>query len=271
MNETLKVSYEQIANANSEIQTIPLKNKNYAPVNERIKAFRKVYPTGSIMTDIESQNEESITMITTVRDEDKNIIATGRASEKRSENGINSVRLVENCETSAIGRALGIAGFGVDTAVASAEDMEKVDETKEFAIANKITIPMKEALNQAKLTINELYKKMGMRKEDLDDFLVRKIWTHLQDMTIWQLLQLESELKTANMEDSEWHCLYNQNTKAKEVVPVNQQVIYKSTYRRFGEIALKMCGTDENRRQEVIDEYMEKEIDLGSSYVEEGK
>lgn len=271
MNETLKVSYEQIANANSEIQTIPLKNKNYAPVNERIKAFRKVYPTGSIMTDIESQNEESITMITTVRDENDNIIATGRASEKRSENGINSVRLVENCETSAIGRALGIAGFGVDTAVASAEDMEKADETKSFEIAKGIIIPMKEAINQAKLTINELYKKMGMRVQDLDDFLVEKIWTHLQDLNIYQLLRLETELKKANDENSEWHCLYNQNTKAKEVVPKNQAVQYKSTWRRFGEIALKSCGTDEMKRQAVIDEYLEQEIDLGSSYVEEGK
>lgn len=220
------------------------------------------------MTNIESQDENVITMIATIRDEDDNIIATGRASEKRTEKGINATRLIENCETSAIGRALGIAGFGVDTAVASAEDMEKVDENKTFEIAKGISISIKEALNQAKLTINELYKKQGMRVQDLDEFLVEKIWTHLQDMNIYQLLKLESELKKANMEDSEWHCLYNQNTKAKEVVPVNQQVIYKSTYRRFGEIALKMCGTDENRRQEVIDEYMEKEIDLGNSYIE---
>lgn len=81
-------------------------------------------------------------------------------------------------------------------------------------------------------------------------------------------LILEALEKEKNMEDSEWHCLYNQNTKAKEVVPVNQQVVYKSTDRRFGEIALKMCGTDEVKRQAVIDEYMEHEIDLGNSYVE---
>lgn len=269
MNEALRVSYKQIENANNEIQTIQLKNKNYAPVNERIKAFRKVYPTGSIMTNIESQDENSITMVTTVRDEDDNIIATGRASEKKTQSGINSIRLIENCETSAVGRALGIAGFGVDTSVASAEDMEKADDIKSYEIAKGITIPMKEAINQAKLTINELYKKMGMRVQDLDDYLVEKIWTHLQDLNIYQLLRLESELKKANDEKSEWHCLYNQNTKAKEVVPKNQAVQYKSTYRRFGEIALKTCGTDEMKRQAVIDEYLELEIDLGNSYLEE--
>lgn len=267
MNE-MKVSYKQIEDANSEINTMQLGSKNYAPVNERIKAYRKVYPAGCIKTQIESQDENNITIIAYVSDENKDIIATGRASEKRTDKGINATRLVENCETSAIGRALGIAGFGVDTAVASAEDMEKVDENKEYEIAKGITIPIKEALNQAKLTINELYKKQGMRVQDLDDFLVEKIWTHLQDMNIYQLLKLESELKKANMEDSEWHCLYNQNTKAKEVVPINQQVVYKSTHRRFGEIALKMCGTDESKRQAVIDEYLEKEIDLGNSYIE---
>lgn len=267
MNE-YNVSYKQIEDANNQIKTMQLGSKNYAPVNERIKAFRKVYPTGSIMADIESQDDNTITILATIRDEDDNIIATGRACEKRSEKGINATRLIENCETSAIGRALGIAGFGVDTAVASAEDMEKIDETKEYEIAKGIAIPIKEALNQAKLTINELYKKQGMRVQDLDDFLVDKIWCHLQDMNIYQLLKLESELKKANMEDSEWHCLYNQNTKAKEVVPVNQEVVYKSTHRRFGEMALKMCGTDENKRQAVIDEYMEKEIDLGNSYTE---
>lgn len=269
MQDEIKVNYKQIEEANSEIQTIQLKSKNYAPVNERIKAFRKVYPTGSIMTAIESQDDKTITMITTIRDEDDNIIATGRASETKTENGINATRLIENCETSAVGRALGMAGFGVDTAVASAEDMEKVDETKSFEIAKGITISMKEALNQAKLTINELYKKMGMRVQDLDDFLVDKIWTHLQDMNIYQLLKLESELKRANDENSEWHVLYNQNTKAKEVVPKNQEVQYKSTWRRFGEMALKLCGTDELKRLAVIDEYLEQEIDLGNSYTEE--
>ena len=45
-----KVSYEQIKKANDEIETLKLGAKGYAQVNERIKAFRKVYPSGSILT-----------------------------------------------------------------------------------------------------------------------------------------------------------------------------------------------------------------------------
>lgn len=268
MNE-IKVSYEQIKTANEGIKTTDIKGKDYASVNERIKAYRQVYPTGAIVTEIEEIKEGYVRIRAVVRNENGITIATGTASETltgdEKKDRINETSMVENCETSAVGRALGFAGFGVDIAVASAEDMKKA-KFEVFEIAKGIFIPMNEAMNQVKLTINELYKKMGMRKEDLDDFLVDKIWTHLQDMNIHQLLRLESELKTANMENSEYHKLYNLNTKAKEVVPVNQEVQFKSAYRRFGEIALKMCGTDELKRQAVIDEYAEMEIDLGVSY-----
>lgn len=269
MNGT-KVSYEQIKTANEEIKTTDIKGKDYASVNERIKAYRKVYPTGKIHTSIEEIKDGYVRIKAIVSDEQDRVIATGTASEELTgderKDRINETSMVENCETSAVGRALGFAGFGVDIAVASAEDMKKAKANDVFEIANGIFITMNEAMNQVKLTINELYKKMGMRKEDLDSYLEDKIWTRLQDMNIYQLLRLETELKTANMEKSEYHKLYNLNTKAKEVIPINQEVQYKSAYRRFGEIALKMCGTDELKRQAVIDEYAEMEIDLGVSY-----
>ena len=266
MKEELKVSYTQIENANKEINKMKIGSKDYSPVNERINAYRKVYPTGCIDTEIEEKTENGVTIKATIYDEIGKVLATGRASEIKQDKGINANKWLENCETSAIGRALGIAGFGVDSAIASAEDMENVDTTKSFEIAKGIFIPMKDALAQAKLTINEIYKKMGMVKNELDDFLMEKIWTNLQNMNLAQLLKLEIELKTANMESSEWHCLYGNNTKTKEIVPKNQELVYKSTWRRFGEIALQMCGTDELKRQNVIDEYMEMEIDLGVSY-----
>lgn len=266
----LKVNYEQIKKANEEIKTTDIKGKDYASVNERVKAFRKVYPTGKIHTSIEEIKEDYIRIKAIISDEEDRVIATGTASEKltgdKSKDYINMSSMVENCETSAVGRALGFAGFGVDIAVASAEDMSKVETKGVYEIAKGIFISMEEALKQVKLTINELYKKMGMRKEDLEDFLDEKIWTSLADMNIRQLLRLENDLKTANMETSEYHKLYNQNTKAKEVIPVNQEVQYKSSYKRFGEIALNLCGTDELKRQAVIDEYAEMEIDLGVSY-----
>ena len=269
MDNNTKVSFNQIEIANKEMVLMPIGSKQYAPVNERIKAFRKVYPNGSIETYIEDYKEDSVRMRAEIQNEEGKIIAIGRACERKTNSGINSSRMVENCETSAIGRALGMAGFGVDSSVASAEDIEKAnDEKKSFCIAKGMYISSNEAINQIRLSINEIYKIMGMRVQDLNDKLEELLWTTLNDMNANQLLKLEQVLKTANMENSVWHELYNQNTKAKNVIPINQQVVYKTSWQRFGEMALKMCGTDEVKRQQVIEEYYEMEIDLGNSYVE---
>ena len=125
----IKVSYDQIEKANNEIESIKLGTKGYAQVNERIKAFRKVYPSGSIETNIEEIKNDYIRVKAIVRDENNELISTGTASEQltgdNKKDYINKTSMVENCETSAVGRALGFAGFGVDTAIASAEDVER--------------------------------------------------------------------------------------------------------------------------------------------------
>ena len=128
MNERIKVSYEQIEKANKEIDTIKIGSKGYAQVNERIKAYRKVYPTGSIETNIAELREDYVRVVTTITDETDRVIATGSASETNKGNKINLTSMLENCETSSVGRALGFAGFGVDTAIASAEDVERNKE-----------------------------------------------------------------------------------------------------------------------------------------------
>ena len=58
MEEKIKVNYEQIKKANEEIASMKVGNGNYAKVSERVKAYRKVYPTGSIETEIENITEE---------------------------------------------------------------------------------------------------------------------------------------------------------------------------------------------------------------------
>jgi hypothetical protein len=61
------------------------------------------------------------------------ILGTGMAYEKENSTFINKTSYIENCETSACGRALGMAGFGIDTSVASAEEVQN-------AIANQNSI-----------------------------------------------------------------------------------------------------------------------------------
>lgn len=114
---------EDIAKVNEGLKTIDVKNKQYVQVNERIKAFRAICPNGTIKTDIIEYNEESITMMTSVLDETGKLLATGYAREEKKASNVNRTSYVENCETSATGRALGFCGIGVDGSVASAEEV----------------------------------------------------------------------------------------------------------------------------------------------------
>lgn len=266
MNE-IKVSYEQIKKANEEIETIKLGAKGYAQVNERIKAYRKVYPSGRIITTMKDRTEDSVTYYAEVCDENGEIIATGSASEKLTGNDkkdyINISSMVENCETSAVGRALGFAGFGVDSAIASAEDIEKSSQrSKGFEIYKDMFIRDEDAKRVIKVVVGDLMRKMGVVKASLSDVVDKELWTTLEEMTTHQLLRLEYQLKTLNMESNKWHSLYNENLKIKDVVPKNQEVTYESSWYKFGKIALERAGTDELMRNDIINNYLEMGINL---------
>lgn len=123
----MTVKYEDIKRANDAIRATDIKGKEYAEVNQRIKAFRMVYPVGFIRTRFHSLENGVCTMIAEVGFMDENgmeiVIGTGTAQEKESSSFINKTSYIENCETSAVGRALGMAGFGIDVSVASAEEV----------------------------------------------------------------------------------------------------------------------------------------------------
>lgn len=116
-------TFEEIRKANESIQTMDVKGKEYAMVNQRIKAFRMVYPMGVISTEIVELKDGVVTMKATVGAASGMILGTGYAQEKESSSYINKTSFIENCETSAVGRALGMCGFGIDTSVASYEEV----------------------------------------------------------------------------------------------------------------------------------------------------
>ena len=147
----LDEEYEQLNKIAETIRTTDIKVKEYAEVNQRIKAFRMIFPTGIINTELVS-NENGICIFRAVvgyRDEMGNnfVIASGTAYEKENSTFINKTSYIENCETSAVGRALGMAGFGIDTSVASAEEVANAMTQQD---ANKvIDKKMIDSLNKA--------------------------------------------------------------------------------------------------------------------------
>lgn len=111
------------------LDVINIKGKNYVQVHTRVKAFREMYKNGSIQTEILSHDDGIIVMKASVYVDEK-LIATGTASENQNDTRsmVNKTSYVENCETSAIGRALGIAGIGIDASIASANEVESAIE-----------------------------------------------------------------------------------------------------------------------------------------------
>lgn len=108
---------------------------DYEPVETRLEKYWQEHPYGSILTRLEHFSEDRFIVIATAlagADADDaralpaRILATGLAEEYVTERGVNKTSALENCETSAIGRALANAGYAARGKRPSREEMEKV-------------------------------------------------------------------------------------------------------------------------------------------------
>lgn len=137
------MTYEELRKANEAITPMTIErkdkrsgktiSKSYAEVNQRVKAFRMVYPDGMISTDLVSDNGEVCVFRAVIYNDAGHVLATGTAFERKDASMINQQSYIENCETSAVGRALGFCGFGIDTAIASKEEVENAWKQQEVS------------------------------------------------------------------------------------------------------------------------------------------
>ena len=128
------MKYEDLQKVNDRLSPILIERKDkktgqtlskeYNTVDQRISGFRELFPDGAIVTEIVSHDNGVVLMKATAYDDNGKILATGHALEKESASYINQTSYIENCETSAIGRCLGIIGIGLTDAVASAEEIK---------------------------------------------------------------------------------------------------------------------------------------------------
>lgn len=105
--------------------TVQIHGKEYVMVNERIKEFREKHPDFSLESEIICLDNDSCVIRAVVKNQAGRIIATGLAREERQDKTslVNLNAYLENCETSAWGRALGNLGIGIDVAIASGDEM----------------------------------------------------------------------------------------------------------------------------------------------------
>lgn len=120
------------------MESINIQGKPYVMVNTRIKEFRtnpKFKDYGLVTTKtldewFKSKNskgqiidENRVEFRCEITNASGAIVSSGTARELKSSTFINKKSHIENCETSAVGRALGNLGIGIDTSVASAEEV----------------------------------------------------------------------------------------------------------------------------------------------------
>jgi hypothetical protein len=160
------MTFEELQKANQSIATTNIKGKEYAEVNQRIKAFRMVYPEGCIKTELVS-NEDCVCVFKAEVYDGENLIGTGHAYERESSSFINKTSYIENCETSAVGRALGMCGFGIDTSVCSAEELNNA------IINQEASKPITKS--QVKILVSLAEKKESDLSDICDYFKVGRI------------------------------------------------------------------------------------------------
>lgn len=173
----MKISYEKLKEANSKLTSINVKGKAYMEVNQRIKAFRMLYPNGCITTDIVSIDNGVCIMTATVKDDEGNVLGTGTAYEKEGSTFINQTSYIENCETSAVGRALGMCGIGIETSIASAEEVQNAITNQELngpAQKDKIET-IKKSCKKHKVDSEAWLKQLGKTWETLTEYDATKM------------------------------------------------------------------------------------------------
>ena len=109
-------------------KAISFKGKSYVQVADRVLFFNENYPNGCITTDIKEHANEIIVIQAKVYPDgigDNKRFFTGYAQEKEGEGYINKTSAIENCETSAVGRALAMMGIGVIESIASIDEINK--------------------------------------------------------------------------------------------------------------------------------------------------
>lgn len=136
--ETVKSCMDYVAKLNETEGVVQKQSgKKYTQVVHRMEAFRRYFGFDyTVMTEIVVDDGNRIVVVAKIIGKDSMLIGTGYAEEIRGQGYVNKTSALENCETSAIGRALSAIGLSGGE-YASANEMDGV-ERKSNAMAQQV-------------------------------------------------------------------------------------------------------------------------------------
>jgi len=156
------------------MKTINIKGKEYITVNERLIYFRKeeVFTNWGIVESIVSLDDKEGIFKVEILDGDGDIIVSAHAQEYRDSSYINKTSFLENGFTSALGRALGYLGIGIDTSIASAEEVQNAvknqtsqQDQREWLTESQLNATLKATKEQAEKVIKNFRMKKDYREK----------------------------------------------------------------------------------------------------------
>lgn len=151
---------------------VNIHGKAYETVASRVQKFREKYKSEdgwSIVTEVVERTEKDVVMKASILNADV-VIATGFAEEQRNSSNINKTSALENCETSAIGRAL--AAFGMaGTEYASADEVANAINQQKAPKQPWKPSADKQASSAQREQVANLLRQKGIAKEDMVDYL----------------------------------------------------------------------------------------------------
>ena len=108
----LEQAMQEVNNLNRTEGVTQRGGKKYTMVSVRVEAFRKAFGMDyGIETEIISYTGDNVIAKAVIKNKDGMIIGSGYAEEIRGSSNVNKTSAIENCETSAVGRALASIGL----------------------------------------------------------------------------------------------------------------------------------------------------------------
>ena len=159
------------------MKTINIKGKEYITVNERLIYFRNTneFEGFGIKEDIVSIDDTEGIFKVTIYDSNGEPIVSAHAQEYRDSSYINKTSFVENGFTSALGRALGYLGIGIDTSIASANEVQNAvanqkSDNKKWLTESQLNATLKATKDQAEKVLNTFKMKKDYREQIVNKF-----------------------------------------------------------------------------------------------------
>jgi hypothetical protein len=175
---------------------VNIHGKQYKTVALRVNEFRENHQDWGIVTEVVEADEKIVIMRAAILNEQDRIIGTGYAEEQRGSSMINKTSALENCETSAIGRALAACGYA-GTEYASANEVENAIHQQSNG---------EKMVKIAKKVKDEVVMQSTLCLERGDEAGLRQIWDEFEPdekVVLWGLFNSQQRASMKKLMNGE--------------------------------------------------------------------